>query len=178
MTQLIAISGFSGAGKSLQGQKLAKELGFQYIDLDKYYIPTPLKPNIKLSDGTITPNFDSIEALNIKQFQKDILKLYKTPNSPGVIVTGFALRSTVLPFKPNHHLHILIDKHTSLKRRKQYKKFVKKNPAKEKRELMMINEVAYPFYLETLSNSEIDYFFDGLENPDLVYSKIKKYLQM
>jgi len=173
MAAVIAISGFSGAGKSLQGKRLANELGYQYLDLDKYFIPSREKPRIQLSDGSTTVNFDSLKALDLKRFKKDVRRLSATGN---LIVTGFTLRKEVLPFQPDHHLHLMVDKKIAIDRRFQAKPFIKKDPRKKKRETMMINEVAYPFYLETLSHSEIDKYFDANLPASEVYQQIKKYL--
>jgi gluconate kinase len=150
---IIAISGFSGAGKSLLGKELAQLLKYHYIDLDQYFIPSKDKPKIKLSDGSTTINFDSLNALDVPRFKRDCKKLSENGN---LVITGFALRKEVLPFRPNHHLHLLVDKKTAIERRWKAKPFLKKDPKKKARDLMMINEVAYPFYLDTLANSEID----------------------
>lgn len=172
---VIAISGFSGAGKSYHGINLAKKLGYNYIDLDKYFIPSKDKPRVKLSDGTTTVNFDSLKALNLKRFKQDVKKLSSEGN---LIITGFALRKEVLPFKPDFHIHLLVDKKNAIERRLRAKPFIKKDPRKKKRDLMMINEVAYPFYLETLQQSSIDKFFDANLGIEEVYGNIKNYLKI
>jgi shikimate kinase len=172
---IIAISGFSGAGKSLIGKELAKLLQYNYIDIDDYFIPSKDKPRIKLSDGTVTVNFDSLEALDITKFKRECKKLAADGN---LIITGFTLRRDVLAFKPDHHIHLLVDKKLAIERRWKAKPFFKKDPNKQKRDLLMINEVAYPFYLDTLANSDIDKFFDANLPFPKVYEKIKEYLNI
>jgi hypothetical protein len=172
---IIAISGFSGAGKSLLGKELAHQLKYNYIDLDEYFIPSKDKPKIKLSDGSITVNFDSLDALDIPRFKNDCKKLSRDGN---LIITGFTLRKEVLPFKPDYHLHLLVDKKTAIERRWKAKPFLKKDPKKKQRDEMMINEVAYPFYLESLENSVIDKFFDANLPFVEVNRKVKNYLNI
>jgi len=172
---IIAISGFSGAGKSLIGEKLSKLLDYPYIDLDKYFIPSKDKPKVKLSDGTTTINFDSLQSLDIPKFKLDCKKLSQNGN---IIISGFSLRKEVLPFRPDYHLHLLVDKKTAIERRWKAKPFLKKDPKKKSREFMMINEVAYPFYLDTLANSEIDKFFDANLTIQEVENQVKTYLKI
>jgi uridine kinase len=166
---IIAISGFSGAGKSTHGKQLASELGFQYLDLDDFYLRGNL-PKVKLSDGSVKNNYDSLDSLDIKGFQKEVKEMSKNGN---LVITGFALREEILgDIKPYLHLHILLDKKTSLERRKH--KFKHYDAQKKKKEKMMLDEVAYPFYLETLAKSKIDYFLDGQDESDKIYQEIKK----
>jgi len=172
---IIAISGFSGAGKSLIGKKLTEILNYPHIDLDKYFIPSKNKPKVKLSDGTITVNFDTLESIDIDKFKNDCKKLNTDGN---LIITGFTLRKEVLPFRPDYHLHLLVDKKNAINRRWDAKPFIKKDPNKKSKELMMINEVAYPFYLDTLANSEIDKFFDANLSSDEVLTQVKRYLNI
>ena len=91
---------------------------------------------------------------------------------------GFTLRKEVLPFKPDYHLHLLVDKKTAIERRWKAKPFLKKDPKKKQRDEMMINEVAYPFYLESLENSVIDKFFDANLPFVEVNRKVKNYLNI
>ncbi len=169
--KLIALSGLSGAGKSTQGKMLAAEMKWEYIDLDDYYRRKNL-PRIKLSNGKTYNNYDTLEALDLPSFRADILKKQKLNT---VVITGFALREEVFDnIRIDIHIHLLLDKRTSLDRRKHKYRFY--DAKKKQFEIMMINECVYPFYIDTLNHSRINYFIDGTLNNNIIYDKIKEYI--
>lgn len=169
---IIVISGFSGAGKSFHGKRLARERGWYYLDLDDFY--KSKKPDVTLSNGRKVKNWDCLEALDIHAFQKRIEEMKKLPNFRGLVITGFALRTDVLGISPDLHLHLSIDKETSIVRRKH--KFRNYSRKKFEMEKKILDEVAYPFYLETLQKSKIDHFIDGTGQPEEIYQEILSFI--
>jgi len=165
----IAISGISSSGKSFIGQKLAKELELSYIDLDYFYLNS--KPFITLSNGITVKNWDCDEALDIKK-----LKTFVTEkHSDGLLLVGFNLTDDLLPVKPNFHIHLSIGdtEEEIIKRciisRNLSKNFSKKSAENDK---LVVKELVYPFYLETLKRSSIDFtikVFDNNERRDAIY---------
>ena len=153
---IIALSGISGSGKTTIGRILAKEIGGIFIDQDWYF--KKKKPFIRLSNGETVPNYDTDAAIDIKKMNENIRNKFVL-NLP-IIIAGFALREYFFDrdTKPDIHFHIRIPKQLSLETRLKVKKFSDKA---KKNEIYMFNEVVFPYYLQTLEKSKIDYFING-----------------
>lgn len=155
---IIAISGISGAGKTTIGKLLAKRLNGIYIDQDTFFKKD--KPKVKLSDGSVTSNWDCLDAIDISAFNNKIKE--ELANNKIIIVGGFALWNEMFDndTKPNIHFHIRIPRELSLETRLKVKNFTQENRLKQK---LIFDELVYPFYQETLKHSEINYFIEGLD---------------
>lgn len=148
----IVISGLSGAGKTTLGRVLAAKLGLPFMDIDDFY--RPLKPMVTLSNGMRVKNWDSLEALDIPRAREAILHYL---NSTGLVLVGFALRDDVLPVIPDMHIHLI----TGSTKEEVIEKCIlarrqSKSPRDFQRDALMVNEVVYPFYMDTLAHSTID----------------------
>lgn len=158
----LVISGISGSGKSTIGQKLAESLNLTYLDLDSFYLPQ--KPVVTLSNGSQVKNWDTLEALDIETFKMTVRE--KVPQ--GLILVGFAITDEILEIKPNLHIHLSTgrNKEDIIKRciasRRQSKGFKDDDfeplrNGKIRIDEIMVREIVYPFYLDTVSKSTIDY---------------------
>ena len=157
--KIIGIGGISGSGKSTLGKQIAEKLNGVYIDQDWFFKKN--KPQIKLSDGSTTSNWDCMEAIDISAMNDRIKKELKNHNI--IVIGGFALWDEWFEqdIKPNIHFHIKIPKELSLETRLKVKNFG--SEARKKQELIF-NELVYPFYQETLKNSKIDHMIEGLND--------------
>lgn len=92
--------------------------------------------------------------MDLKNFNYKI-RSELTKNKP-IVVAGFALRDQYFDkdTKPSIHIHIQIPKELSLQTRYKVKNF---SPKYKNLQDKIFNELVYPFYLETLKKSKIDY---------------------
>lgn len=149
--KIIAISGISGSGKSSIAYKLAVILNGTHIDQDSDYKQN--KPKVKLSNGVIKSNWDTLEAINLEEMNKKL-------RIPGLVfLSGFALSDDVFENdnKPDIHVHLVISKELSLQTRLAIKNF--KDDEKDT-QILVFNELVYPFYQLTLNKSTIDIFIN------------------
>lgn len=78
--KLLFICGFMGCGKTTQGKKLAKELGYYFIDLDDYIS--------KKYDNTITDLFQEIGEDEFRKIETQALQECINDNLKALIATG------------------------------------------------------------------------------------------
>jgi len=117
--RVIAISGISGAGKSTLGKLIADRLNGIYIDQDWFFKKS--KPQVTLSDGSITSNWDTPEAIDLEAMNQKIK--YEISKHNIVVVGGFALWDKFFNdnTRPDVHFHIKIPKNLSLETRLKVK---------------------------------------------------------
>ena len=157
----LVISGISSSGKTTVGKRLSEQLNCKFIDIDSFYLPN--KPIVTLSNGSKVKNWDCLEALDIEALKIVIMNNYRQ----GLVLVGFAIRDDILPIKPTYHIHLSIGttRDVIIKRcisgRKQSKGFT---GDKEEVDRLIVEEMVYPFYIETLSKSTIDYFIEVYNN--------------
>ena len=77
---LIFICGFMGCGKTTQGKKLAKEMGYFFIDLDEYIA--------NKFDKNITDLFKEIGETEFRIIESNALHECITDNQKTIIATG------------------------------------------------------------------------------------------
>lgn len=152
--KLILISGISGSGKSTLGKLVAEKLKYRYIDQDQFYIKD--KPSITLSNGKLVKNWDCRESLDVDKLEK---KLAKAENT---VLTGFALRTDWIDFfrlakvYEIMHIHLSIGDDPISKTLKSRSRSKSDNVEFLKTDSLMVREVVYPVYLQTLKMSNID----------------------
>ena len=78
--KLIFISGFMGCGKTTQGKKLAKEMGYHFIDLDDYITSQ--------QDKEITDLFQEIGEEEFRKIETKALQECIEGNLKALIATG------------------------------------------------------------------------------------------
>lgn len=72
--KLVFISGFMGCGKTTQGKKLAKEMGYYFIDLDDYIADQHDKTITDLFKEVGEDEFRKIETIALQECIKDNFK--------------------------------------------------------------------------------------------------------
>lgn len=77
---LIFISGFMGCGKTTQGKKLAKEMGYYFIDLDEYIA--------NKFDKNITDIFKEVGETEFRIIETNALNECINENQKTIIATG------------------------------------------------------------------------------------------
>lgn len=78
--KLIFITGFMGCGKTTQGKKLAKEMGYFFIDLDDYIS--------NQYDNTITDLFQEVGEEEFRKIETKALQECINDNLKALIATG------------------------------------------------------------------------------------------
>ncbi len=163
-TQIIAISGISGAGKTTVGGKLAGMLNAVYIDQD-WFFDREKMPIVTLSNGMQGKNYDCDDAINTIKFNDAIRNtlgnLVVNPldfSRARIIVGGFALKDSFFDAdtRPDIHFHITIPKTLSCKSRLATKIL------QREREKCMFEAYVYPYYEETLEKSVINHYISGV----------------
>jgi shikimate kinase len=72
--KLIFVSGFMGCGKTTQGKKLAKEIGYHFIDLDEYIANKYDNDITELFKEIGEPEFRKIETASLLECINDNMK--------------------------------------------------------------------------------------------------------
>ena len=169
---IIFISGISGVGKSTISKELANKLNFVHINQDNYYLKD--KPIVTLSNGLKVKNWDSVAALDFEKLNNDIYDYLS--EGRNILLEGFCLRDDLIKVVPNIHIHLsyipvppnvnLVDTYTAnkdviipriIRSRAQAKPGIKNDE-------IVVNELVWPFYMNTLENSTIDYVINTFDN--------------
>jgi gluconate kinase len=164
---LIFISGISGVGKSTLSRELATRLNYKHINQDNYYIRE--KPVAKLSTGMMVRNWDTEKAIDFNKLNQDLRKLVEAKEH--VILEGFCLRDDLILIKPNVHIHLsyipLLEKQdislSELYERNKEKIIPRiiaarsKSKPNVKDDKIVVKELVWPFYIDTLEHSIIHY---------------------
>ncbi len=161
----ICISGLSGAGKTYHAKILSQRLGLTHIDQDQFYNNPSLLPRFTFSNGARSKNWDCKEALDLKKMNETIDKHIST----GIIFSGFACRDQWFDHDIDFQIHLSVTEDTCYIRRQEQGKdgYMGK---------MIVNELVYPFYIETIKNSHISFTIDANEKSDLTMNKIIEWL--
>ena len=168
---LICISGLSGAGKTYNSCLLAKLINLPHFDQDDFCNASYKMPKFQFSNGLEQPNWDCKEAINLDYMNKIINKYI----SKGIIFSGFACRDNWFEHKIDLQIHLSINEETCYTRRQEQKK---DDPIDGK---VIVKELVYPFYQQTLKYSRIDYTIDANiksdETLDLIIDKMIIFFQ-
>lgn len=159
--KLIFISGLSGSGKTTIGKALVKTLNetgdydhpWLFKDQDDFFVPT--KPKIKLSNGKTKSNWDSTESID---WDSLIEWLSNHIDHYNIVLVGFCLRSDLIPYPHDCHIHLTYDKENEtrcIESRLKSKSTYLTTPEKIREDQLMVREVIIPFYQETLSKSDV-----------------------
>ena len=101
-------------------------------------------------------NWDCKEALNLKKMNKNIAKCV----NKGVIFSGFACRDNWFDYKIDVQIHLQIDEKTCYIRRQEQRKDHSNYGQ------IIVGELIYPFYQQTLKFSKIQYSIDANKKTD------------
>ncbi|CAH6419691.1 Hypothetical protein HVR_LOCUS767 [uncultured virus] len=178
---LYILTGISGSGKTTLGRQLAAQISAVnetkclFVDEDEHYLED--KPFVKLSDGKMYPNWDTLKSIN-PNFTSHIRELLKFQH---VLLVGFSLPKDILPQVARVHIHLVTALNRSdLENRCVQARIEAKSFINQKRDLMMVREVVIPFYHEMVRNCDITHFMEVFQKngnrvsvPDLVSKAMK-----
>jgi len=161
---LIVISGISGSGKTTIGRALVKyfnsfkganDEAYKFVDEDSFYLKN--KPKVKLSNGLVVANWDTLEAIDINSLRLTI------ESSENIVLVGFTLTKEIIGEYKSIHFHLSIGDtdevviRRCVEARKRSKGF---RGDKAKIDELVVREVVMPFYKRTLKESDIDFKID------------------
>jgi len=179
---IILISGLSGTGKSKISKNIASKFNLTIMNMENYC----KKENdiiVELYNGLKITDWDHVDAYDWDKFNKDIIELNNKKTTNGIIVCGKMFVTDKLKFKPNFHIHINISKKKLVDYRHEFmEKHPEKYPDSDKilntpNELLIINKIEFPHYIEYMKLSKIDKFVDGNTlNEQQLYEEINNYL--
>lgn len=158
---IILVSGLPGCGKTTVGKKISQDFNIDYIDQFNYYVKDYDK-KVELPDGSEIVDIYNNDAIDWKKLNKDV----NSKKKEGVVVSGVAFPNDKLDFTPDYHIHLSISKKECLERQKAYlEKNKEKYPEEWKdlesgKERLKMNQLVYPYYLETVKESKINKFIN------------------
>lgn len=160
---VIFISGLSGCGKTIIAKKISDRFNLRLIKQFNYY-KKDYNETITLSDDNKYVNWSNDNAIDWDKLNDDINK-YK---NEGIIVTGFALTDDKIIEKPDYHIHVKISKGNCIERRKDFIKHKHQDNELINKSINMLemNKLIYPYYLETRNRSKINKFLNANEQSD------------
>jgi len=175
---IIIISGLSGSGKTKMSSQIEKFFKIKKIDIELLCNDQNNK-TVALPNGIVVKDWDHIDSYNWDKINNEV----NANKQNGVIVCGPYFPQNKLKFSPSFHIHIKVSKQQILENRRQYI-IANKDKCEElvqfvhtPTEMLMINQITYPHYMEYLKESKIDKFIDMREmNNDQVYEQIETYL--
>lgn len=183
---IILISGLSGSGKTKLASNIERDFKIKKINIETYCEKTNDK-TVKLSNDVVVKDWDHIDSYDWEKINSDVIKNMES----GVIICGPYFPTDVLSFTPDFHINIKISKQQLIQKRHEY---IEKNPDKCKElvqhlntptELMIINKITFPHYIEYTEKSKIDKYINAHEidddeiydqAADFLFFKIKEYL--
>lgn len=142
--KLIVITGFSGAGKSTMGLRLATRLDAGYVDEDKFFVRRELMPKVTYQ-GKPTSLYDHEKSIDFTRFREAIAK--KSIGRKRVVVTGFFLPPKALEEFPIEKYIILdLDEETCIQRRQVSKaELAKSGKFDLEKDTWMVKNYVIPF---------------------------------
>lgn len=175
---IILVSGLPGCGKNTLTKNIAGDFKLTILDQKDYYL-LDYNEKRKLPNDVEVINWYQDGSIDWKKLNQDVNK----HKDKGVILTGLALIEEKLEFDADFHLHLSISKKKCMEKRTVY--FTKnKDQFKTDFELigsatekLLMNQMLFPYYLETIKRSKIDKFINGNElSSEQIYDKAFSYL--
>lgn len=168
---LILVSGLPACGKLVLGKNISRDFKIKLIDQFDYY-KKDYNVTATLPDGTELINWYTDDAIDWNKFNDDMNTLKKN----GLVVVGISLPSDKIQSNVDYHIHLNLPKQLCIDRRKD---FLEKNKEKYEEEYKLIgtqteklkmNQLVYPYYLESMKKSTINKFINmGEMSDDDVY---------
>lgn len=156
---IILVSGLSGSGKSELGKNISIDFKIKHINARDYYNKdyhvTTVLPN-----GETVVNWYTDDAVNWVKLNEDI----NNNKDKGVIITNDVFPRSKLTFTPDVHINLKLSKNNLLQKRadyiQQHGNVDQKKIMGTETEKLILNQLTYPYYLETIKNSDINSYLD------------------
>jgi cytidylate kinase len=164
---IILVSGLSGCGKSILAKKISHDFGLKYIKESDYY-KTDYTVETVLPDGIKMINIHTDDAIDWDKLNKDLENLRKD----GVIISGTAFPQDLIKAPIDYHIHLAISKQRCIEKRRDYlEKHKEKYPEEyallgTATEKLKMNQMIYPYYLQSKERATIDLTIQGTEIDD------------
>jgi tRNA A37 threonylcarbamoyladenosine biosynthesis protein TsaE len=175
---IILISGLSGSGKTKLASDIEKDFKIKMINVEHHCVKENNK-TIKLPNEVTVKDWDHIDSYNWEDINNKVNEF----KEKGIVVCGPYFPTDKLKFEVDFHINIKISKQQLIQRRHNY---IKKNPdiCKElfeyldtPTELLIINKITYPHFLEYNEKSKIDKYINAHElKPEQIYDQATDYL--
>lgn len=164
---VILVSGLPGCGKSLLGKKIGRDFKITYLEESDYY-KKEYDVEITLPDGVRIKNLHSDDAVDWTKLNEDLEK----HRAKGVVLSGHSFPAEKITVPVDYHIHLAISKQKCIEKRRDY---LEKNKEKYPEEYALIgsateklklNQLIFPYYLESRERAKIDKYIQGTEMTD------------
>lgn len=174
---IILVSGLSGSGKTELGENISRDFKIKKIDVKNFY-KTDLTESITLPNGKKIINYDSDDAVDWNKLNEEI----NNNKEKGIVVTSQVFPTDKLNFLADYHIHLKITKQELRDKRMKYMEHHKEKNFDTESEMLRINSVTYPYYLESLKKMKMDKFINVLEMSsdeiyDIVFDTLIKHIE-
>ena len=173
MHKAYLISGLSGVGKTTLGFRIdGNHRDILFIDQDVFFRPE--KPFAYLKCGVRVKNWDCTDSVDWERLNKELAKLLEETD---IVLVGFCLRDQYLPaLKDRIYNHVELIYEKDEKERSREARLNSKPGIDAVKDKMIVDELVWPFYLETRQQSTVDhtivvYRGDDRRSADEIYQE-------
>lgn len=172
---IIFVSGIPGCGKTGLAKRISHDFKLSYLDQTDFF-KEKYDDEVTLPDGTKVINIYTDEAVDWDRFTKAI----NDKKSKGIVVVGVSFPDSIIKPKVDvdYHINLSISKQRCMEIRKEYLEKHKDDYPEEYAQLdtpvekLKMNRLIFPYYLESVKNSTIDYKIPGNEiTNDQIYDQ-------
>lgn len=164
---IVLISGLALTGKKKLGHAIERDLHIKYIDLKEYLKDE--KETVQLPNGKTVVSIESDKAIDWDKLNQVV----NDNKASGVVVVGTAFPTDKITFKSDYHVHLKMPKQVLKTKREEY---IKKHPDKKydlETEILRINIISYPYYVDVLNRMKIDKYINVAESkPEEIYNSV------
>jgi cytidylate kinase len=162
---IILVSGLSSTGKTKLGINIERDFNIKRIDM-KNFMNEKNTETVELPNGKFVINTDKDDAVDWDKLNEEVNKDKKD----GVVVVGTMFPTDLLKFKADYHIHLRLPKQILKTKREEY---IKSHPDKKynlEDEMLRINMITYPYYMNVLNRMLINKYLNIAEmKPDDIY---------
>lgn len=164
---VVLISGLALTGRKKLGHAIERDFLLKFLDANKF-LKEP-KEIVQLSNGVSVTNTESDNAIDWEKLNKEV----DDNKSTGVVVVGTAFPKDKITFKQDYHIHLKMPKQILKTKREEY---IKSHPDKKynlETEMLRINALTYPYYVDVLNRMNIDKYINVAEmKPEDTYNAV------
>lgn len=161
---IVLVSGLSSTGKTKLGKNIERDFRLKFLNM-KNFVKKDYNKMSELPNGKFVLNIDSDDIYDWDKLNDEV-----NTNKKGVIIVGNVFPTNLLKFKPDYHIHLRMPKQILKTKREA---FIKAHPEKNynlEDEILRINALTYPYYMDVLNRMMINKFINILElTPEKVY---------